>query len=622
MPSRQNNSRSLLAVAALSASILAACAPAVDGSPVSPVVPGPSASASASGAPTPESSVKPGDADASKTADKALVDLSTKFLAELLKRDPVRASEAGEHKYDASYPDVSDEGEASKRRFLEDSLKELEAIPEGRLSMQARVDQAILANQIRGWLFAMTDLRELTWNPMAYTGMIGDGIDPLINRSFAPAEDRMRSLRGRLDAIPGIVAIAKKRLTGSPEIHTKTAIQQNSGLIDLCEKGLAEHIAKAPALKADLEASAKRATAALKDLQVFLEKDLLPRSKGDFRIGRARFEKKLRFALDDPKIDIDSIVTGARALLAKTQEEMVGTSKELWPQVMGKKATPKDGTPEEKKALVRAVLDKIAEDRPTNATIVKDAKKQLAEATEFVKKNDLVRVPEEPCDVIEMPEYRRGVAVAYCDASGPLEQKQETFYAISPTPADWAAKRVDSFYREYNKSMLAELTVHEAMPGHFLQLMHNNGFPSKLRAVLSSGPFVEGWAVYTEWVMAKHGFGGPKVRLMQQKMLLRLAVNAILDHDVHAGTLDEKGALALMTNEAFQEEGEAVGKWKRARLTSAQLTTYYYGFTEMMALRAELEKAPGFSERKYHDKILSFGSPSMRHIRTIMTSPE
>ncbi len=155
-------------------------------------------------------------------------------------------------------------------------------------------------------------------------------------------------------------------------------------------------------------------------------------------------------------------------------------------------ALPPDGTPEQKKALIRKVLDALAEERSTNATIVGDAKQLLTEATAFVKQHDLVRVPDEPCGVIEMPEYRRGVAVAYCDASGPLEQKQETFFAISPTPADWTKKRADSFYREYNKSMLADLTVHEAMPGHFLQLMHNNRFPSQLRAVLSSGPFVEG----------------------------------------------------------------------------------------------------------------------------------
>ena len=554
--------------------------------------------------------------------DQAHTAFTTRFLAAYLERDPVQATVAGEHRHDGRYADVSAEGEAEHHRFLEGALKELEAIPVARLSLQARIDHAILANQLRSWLFELDEIHERAWNPMAYTSMIGEGLDPLLTRSFAPAEARMRSLRGRLDGIPAIVAVARKRLTNSPEIHTKTAIQQNAGLVALCEKGLAEHIAAVPAQKAELEASAKRAAAALKDFQTFLEKDLLPRSKGDFRLGRARFEKKLRFTLDDPSIAVDTLVTGARAVLAKTQDDMLATSKELWPALMKGAALPPDGTREQQKALIRKVLDALAEDHSSNATIVTDAKKLLTEATAFVKQHDLVRVPDEPCGVIEMPEYRRGVAVAYCDASGPLEQKQETFFAISPTPADWTKKRADSFYREYNKSMLADLTIHEAMPGHFLQLMHNNRFPSQLRGVLSSGPFVEGWAVYSEWVMAKAGFGGPKVRLMEQKMLLRLCVNAILDNEVHAGTLDEKGALALMMNEAFQEEGEAVGKWKRAQLTSAQLTTYYYGFTEMVALRGQLEKAPGFTERAYHDKLLSFGSPSMRHIRAIMTGAE
>ena len=208
---------------------------------------------------------------------------------------------------------------------------------------------------------------------------------------------------------------------------------------------------------------------------------------------------------------------------------------------------------------------------------------------------------------------------SYCDSSGPLEQKPWSVYAISPTPKDWSDKRAQSFYREYNASMLAELTVHEAMPGHYLQAMHANKGKSDLRAVFSSGPFVEGWAVYGEWLMAKYGFGGPRVRMQRQKMTLRLAANAILDHDIHAGKMTEKEALALMTDEAFQEEGEAVGKWNRARLSSGQLTTYYYGFTELLKLRMQLEKAPGFTERAYHDKLLGFGSPSIRHIRALMT---
>jgi uncharacterized protein (DUF885 family) len=272
----------------------------------------------------------------------------------------------------------------------------------------------------------------------------------------------------------------------------------------------------------------------------------------------------------------------------------------------------------DQKRFVKQVLDHVALDRSTNASILGDAKTWLAKATAFVREKDLVRVPDEPVSVVEMPEYRRGVAVAYCDSSGPLEQTPETFFAISPTPADWPKKRVESFYREYNQAMLADLAIHEAMPGHYLQLMHNNRFSSKLRAVFGSGAFVEGWAVYSEWLMAEHGFGGPRVKLERQKMVLRLAANAILDHDIQAGELDEKGALALMTGEAFQEEGEAVGKWKRARLTSAQLTTYFYGFTELLKIRKAAEQKPGFAERAYHDKLLSYGSPAIRYVRELM----
>ncbi|MGK4000746.1 DUF885 domain-containing protein [Sorangium sp. So ce1024] len=567
-----------------------------------------------------EAVVSAGDARGGAAgAEQALAAVSARVLEEYLRDEPVRATEAGDHRYDALWPDVSEQGEAARRRALEAALADLLAVPADALGLQSRVDAAMIENQLRSALFAIDELREATWNPMVYTGLIGDGLDPLITRSFAPIEERMRSLGGRLGGVPALVRTAKQRLTGAPpRIHTETAIAQNQGLIALCKGELPARFAEVPAQKAELEAAAKAAAAALEDFQAFLEKDLLPRSTGDFRLGRARFEKKLRFALDDATVDIDEVVKGARALLAQTHAEMLETSRELWPTLFGKQPFPRVETQDEKMAAIRRVLDAVAAERPTNATIVKESERLLAAATDFVRERDLVRIPDEPCRVIEMPEYRRGVAVAYCDASGPLEAKQETFFAIAPTPADWPQARVDSFYREYNKSMLADLTVHEAMPGHFLQLMHNNRFPSKIRAVFSSGPFVEGWAVYTEWLMAHHGFGGPKVRMQRQKMVLRLSANAILDHGVHAGAMDEKEALALMTKDAFQEEGEAVGKWRRARLTSAQLTTYYHGFTEMMRLRAEHQGKPGFTERAYHDRLLSYGSPSVRHLKALL----
>ncbi|HEV7556932.1 MAG TPA: DUF885 domain-containing protein, partial [Kofleriaceae bacterium] len=405
------------------------------------------------------------------------------------------------------------------------------------------------------------------------------------------------------------IEAAKARLAHPAKIYTQTAMAQNAGLIALVETDL-------PAQHGELATAAKHAAAALHDFQTFLDKDLLPRSDGSFRIGRDNFTAKLAFELQD-KVDIDELATSARALVTQTQEEMVDTAKQIWADdKMGR--LPKLDTPAQKKAFVKQVLDHVAKDRPTNKTIVDDAKRWLDKATAFAREKDLVRVPDDPVAVVVMPEYRRGVSVAYCDSSGPLEPKPETFYAISPTPKDWPRARVESFYREYNESMLAELSIHEAMPGHYLQAMHNNKFASKLRGVFASGPFVEGWAVYGEWLMAEKGFGGPKVKLERQKMMLRAALNAVLDHDIHAGNMEEKDAIALMKTEAFQEDGEAVGKWKRAQLSSAQLSTYYYGFSELLKLRKSVENEPGFTERAFHDRLLSWGSPGIKYVRQLM----
>ncbi len=576
----------------------------------------PEAGASASTSPPQGPADPPAPPD---SPDRAFAALAARFLEGYLAREPVASTEVGAHAHDARWPDRSAEGEAEARRFYVGILDELGRIPVSALDTQARVDHAMLDNQLRYSLFAIDALREAEESPLYYTRLVGDGLDPLVTRSFGTPASRARSLAGRLEGIPTIVAVAKKRLGRPPRLHTETAIVQNRGLVSLCRGDVLAPYAKLPdpALVSALAAASERAAKALEDLQVFLEKDLLPRSDGAIRLGRARFEKKLHFYLDDD-IDADAIAKGARALLERTQTEMVETSKELWPTLFPKRKLPTTTTQVDRKALVREVLAALGDDHPTNETIVAEARDLVQKATAFVRERDIVRVPDEVCQVIEMPEYRRGVSIAYCDASGPLEERSETFYAIAPTPNDWDDKRRLSFYREYNRSMLADLTVHEAMPGHFLQLMYNNRFPSKLRAVFSSGPFVEGWAVYSEWVMAKHGFGGPKVRIQREKMVLRLAVNALLDHGVHAGSMTEAEGLTLMTNEAFQEEGEAVGKWKRALLTSAQLTTYYHGFTEMMKLRAANEDAPGFTERTFHDKVLSFGSPSMRHLRALV----
>ncbi|HVP61105.1 MAG TPA: DUF885 domain-containing protein [Myxococcaceae bacterium] len=550
------------------------------------------------------------------SAQQAFDTLSHDYLDRYLSLFPSQATLLGDHRYDGRWPDVSGDGDVQERRFEEEMLARLGGIDRSTLGPEARVDAEMLENELRFSLFSLSQLRPAEVQPRYYTGLIGEGLDPLINREFGTRASRAESLASRLDSIPALVAVARGRLTRPSRIETETAIEQTAGLLALTEKDLPAQFRDVPAVPA----AAGRAAEALHTFQSFLQQQLLPRSDGSFRLGRERFAAKLRFVLGD-EVDPDSLARSARSLIDRTQEAMVDTARQVWAEDrLG--PLPPLRTPEERRAFVRRVLDHLAEQRPTSQSILGDARTWLEKATRFVREHDLVGVPDEPLRVVEMPEYRRGVAVAYCDSSGPLEPRPESFFAISPPPSDWPARRVESFFREYNASMLADLTVHEAMPGHYLQIMHSNAFPSKLRAVLASGPFVEGWAVYSEWLMASKGFGGPKVKLQQQKMVLRVAANALLDHGIHAGTMDEQQALELMTRDAFQEEGEAVGKWKRARLTSAQLSTYFYGFLEMEKLREAAQARPGFSERAYHDQLLSHGSPAPRYIRTMLSPPE
>jgi hypothetical protein len=572
-------------------------------------MPPPAPPPSAIAAPTPPPVTPP-------SADAAFDALASEFLEGFLALEPVLATNLGDHRFDAQWPDPSVAGDDKARAFLIAIRTRLATIPAASLSDQNQVDARILLDQIGGLLFGIDELKDGEENPLYYTGLVGDGLDPLLTRTFAPWPERMRNLQSRLAAIPMIVSVAKARLRAPSRIHTETAIKQAKGLVDLCEHGLADATAHVPDQRAALDAAANTAAVSLRDFESFLEKDLLARSTGSFRRGPERFKKILRYALEDD-VDADALVADARSEMEHTFAEMVETAKELWPSLEHGPILP-SRTLLEQRALVRRVLKRLGDDATDPKTIVADATKLLGDATRFVQDHDLVGVPAEPCRVIEMPEYKRGISIAYCDSTGPLEKTQETVFAIAPAPSSWSPKRVASFYREYNKSMLADLTVHEAMPGHYLQAMHANTFHSPVRTVFQDGAFVEGWAVYGEWLMAKHGFGGPRTRMQRLKMLLRACANTILDHGIHAGQMEEKEALELMTEQAFQEDAEAAGKWTRARISSGQLSTYFYGYREFRRLREAAEKSPEFRERPYHDRLLAFGAPPMRELRWLL----
>jgi uncharacterized protein (DUF885 family) len=550
--------------------------------------------------------------------DEAFQKIAHDYVEQYLRVNPEQATELGDHRFDGDLTDYSAEARAKDLAAQKEFRDKLNAVDESQLSSANAVDFRILKENIDYEIFRTEELKEPEWNPLVYMQSLANSLYLLVARDFAPADKRIANLRLRMQKIPGVIAQAKANLQHPPRVHTETAIEQTQGAINLVGAELAPLLDQAPQMKNELAPLQKKTAATLEEYKKWLQTDLLARSDGNFRLGAEKYRKKLRFALASD-LPMEEILKRAKADLEQTQTAIYETALPLY-----KKYFPEADQQSlaDKHKVTAAVLDKLAEQHPNDATVVDYAKKVVTEATDFVKQHDLVSVPNVPLDVIAMPEFKRGVAIAYCDAPGPLEKNGKTFFAVAPTPKDWSKERKESFFREYNNYMIRDLTVHEAMPGHFLQLARANEFraPTLVRAIFQSGTFIEGWAVYCEQMMAEQAYGGPEVKMQQLKMRLRAICNAILDQSIHAGNMTEKEAMDLMTKEAYQQEGEAVAKWKRARLTSAQLSTYFVGVTEHLDLRAAQQKKLGsdFNLKRYNDQVISYGSPPVKYVRELM----
>jgi uncharacterized protein (DUF885 family) len=552
------------------------------------------------------------------TQDEEFQKIAHDYIEQELQDNPEEATELGDHRFDGQLTDYSPEARAKELTAQKEFRGKLSAIDGSRLTGANNVDFRILKENIDYKIFQAEELKEPVWNPLVYMQSLANSLYLLVARDFAPPEKRIPNLRQRMEAIPRVIDQAKANLQHPPRVHTETAIEQTQGAISLVRQGLAPLLDRAPQMKKELAPLQEKIAAALEDYKKWLQNDLLPRSDGDFRIGADKFRKKLRFALASD-LSMEEIMKRAQTDLQQTQTAIYATALPLYEKYFPKtdKATLAD-----KKKVTTAVLDKLAEKHPDDNTIVGYAQKIVGEATDFVKSHNLVTVPDTPLDVIAMPEFKRGVAIAYCDSPGPLEKSGKTFYAVAPTPKDWSKERKESFFREYNNYAIRDLTVHEAMPGHYLQLAHANDFraPTLVRAIFRSGTFIEGWAVYCEQMMAEESYGESEVKMQQLKMRLRVICNAILDQSIHAGNMSEQEAMDLMMKEGYQQEGEAVAKWKRARLTSAQLSTYFVGITEMLELRdlAKKKAGPSFDQKKYNNQVISYGSPPAKYVRELM----
>jgi hypothetical protein len=533
------------------------------------------------------------------------VPLAERIVDAILEVNPALASYAGDHRFDDRLPDLSAAGVAAQVTMLEDAANALAEVDADVLDPPERVDHAMLSALVERGLFEATAVRGHEWDPLEHNP--GPLLYALIARPFAPPDERLTSLAGRLAAVPDALATARATLRDSPRVHLETAAGQFTGAAALVRGEVPGLLASAPGLRGTVTPLAEAAAGALEEFAGWL-RSRVDSAERDPRLGRPLWEARLWHTLDT-ELTAAQVLARAQANLDRITDEIRAASAEL----VGGPATDE---------TVRRALGRLSAEHPDNDSIVDLAKVTLGETTDFVLANDLVTVVDDPCEILQMPEFARGVAVAYCDSPGPLESADvPTFYCIAPTPADWSKERVASFYREYNDHMIRNLTVHEAMPGHFLQLAHSRRYrgSTRVRALGLSGPFVEGWAVYSEELMATAGFGGLPIRLQQLKMQLRMSINAILDQLVHCEDLSEADAMALMTGRGFQEEGEAAGKWRRALLTSTQLSTYFVGYTEVAEIAAA--RPAGTSPRAWHDAMLAHGSPPPRHLRTLLSLP-
>ncbi|MBM99294.1 MAG: DUF885 domain-containing protein [Planctomycetaceae bacterium] len=557
-------------------------------------------------------------------SEEAFQRLTEQYIDQFPALSPVSATTLGDHRFDGNLDRVSEDARRQKIDFYQAYLTRLRAIDVAQLTRPSQVDYALLQHRLEAELWTLQVLREWSWNPLVYTRLTGGAVYGLMSREFAPLEQRLLHVADRLEQFPRLF----EQIRGSldlprvPRIHAETAIKQNRGVITILNNMVAPKLSQLKAKDATrLQQAIQIANAEVERHQVWLETELLPRAVGDFRLGPELYDKKLGYALHT-NLSRQQIRERADSELKRVRAEMYEIAKEVYAEQYPYTRFPETPSRDYRQAIIRAALELAYQDRPAADDVLETAKESLEITTAFVKQKDLVTIPPDPVEIIVMPEFQRGVSFAYCDSPGPLDVGLKTFYAVSPIPTNWDDKQVESFLREYNVRSIHDLTVHEAMPGHFVQLALANQYPGKLRAVLASGTFIEGWAVYAEQMMADEGLldHDPLMTLIARKWYLRGIANAILDQAIHTDGIDRDTAMRLMMEDTFQEEREAAAKWVRAQLTGAQLSTYFVGYLEHADLRQETELNWGdeFQLKAYHDRVLSHGSPPVKFVRALI----
>lgn len=553
----------------------------------------------------------------SAAEDARLADFYKAYLDRMCEQRPVTATRLGEHRHAHRMDDLSPKARAARLALTRETLAELaRKVDYKKLSRSGQIDFEIFRHSLGYELWQAEDSDPWSGDPRTWNEYISESVYLLFAQSTLPRERNVRNAIARVAAIPKVVAEARAALKAPPRVWVETAIKQNQGAIAFYSGGIYE-LSGVNAATSELGPVCKKAVKALQEYQTFLEKELLPRADGEWRLGRKRFRKKLELELD-AGVSAAEVLLDAEAEATRVEAEMYTVARQLWHKAYPKEPLPPDDA-DGRRATTSRVLAHFNRDHGKVEELTAEAKALSAKIRKFITEKDILRLPDpDRCRIIEMPEFQRGFSVAYLNAAPPLDPKASSYYAISPPPKGWDARRVETYLQEYNRAMMAILTIHEAYPGHYVQLEYSNRHPSFLRRVLQSGVFCEGWAVYTEQMMLDQGYGDGDLvlRLNQLKFYLRAVINAILDHHMHCKDMTDEQAMELLTKRGFQSEAEAVGKVVRAKLSSCQLSTYFVGRMAFYRLRQAVQREQGekFELGRFHEAVLSHGSVPVKYL--------
>jgi len=533
---------------------------------------------------------------------------------------PDWATSVGYHRYDDVLIIPTEERRQAVLRSYKSFKKELEAFALHKLSDNNKTDYYLLLNFLQSGIWRIQDFKSYEWDPSEYN--LGNSVAEILNGHYENLTKRLRSISWKISNSVAYYEAARDNLQRPTLEHTQLAIAQNQGALSLFGPAMldsANHSELAPSEISLLEQRIDATRLAIENYISYLQKEVLPglqSGKGrSFRIGNNLYNQKFKYDIESG-YSAKEIYQKAELHKQELHRNMLHVTQQLWPKYFPEQKMP-SGLP-----AVKKMIQKLSEKHVAPAEFLTAIKNQIPTLAQFVKeKNLLDQDTTKPLVVRPTPAYMRGVAGASISAPGPYDKEANTYYNVTPLDA-YTPAQAESYLREYNQYMLQILNIHEAIPGHYTQLIYSNRAPSIVKAILGNVAMIEGWAVYAERMMLEQGYGqnSPEMWLMWYKWNLRVTLNAILDYQVHVQNLSKEDAIRLLTQEGFQEEAEAQEKWKRATLSQVQLASYFTGYTEIYDLRQALRKKQGkdFNLKAFHEQFLSYGSAPVHYIRRMM----